>query len=437
MLSLTKTRKKNLRLVTREVDKSTEVLILCQLFYPELVSTGQTLTELAEQLTAFGVDVEVLCGPPTVMVTKERLPRHLVHRDIHIHRVWGTQFPKLSLIGRVVNQLTFTCSVFLHLLLHRSNKPILVLTNPPFLAVTCGLLRSLRVGAPYVFLVFDVYPDTAVHLGILKRHGFVSRLWDRANRFVFRHASAIVVIGRCMHEVISDKAARLGYPLNGKLHTIHIWSDDRSIAHAKRRENPLTDRFGTRGKFVVEYSGNMGRFHDMETIMGAAELLKDRDDIVFLFVGEGHKKRRMMEFAKEKGLANCQFHTYVPREELGQLLSLADVGLVSLVDGQEGLSVPSKTFGMMAAGVPIVAVMSDRSEIARIVEEEECGKVIRPGESQSLADAILTFYHDGAMREAAGRRSASAIKSKYNLHEAAKEYQELLATVKYSVSKRT
>jgi glycosyltransferase involved in cell wall biosynthesis len=159
-------------------------------------------------------------------------------------------------------------------------------------------------------------------------------------------------------------------------------------------------------------------------------LLKDRDDIVFLFVGEGHKKQWMVDFAREKKLTNCQFHSYVPREELGQLLSLADVGLVSLVEGQEGLSVPSKTFGMMVAGVPILAVMSDRSEIARIIGEEECGTVIRPGESQSLADAILAFYHDETMRKSAGKHSAHAIKNKYNLREAAVEYQELIEEVR-------
>lgn len=411
-------------------EKQTRVLLLCQLFYPELVSTGQTLTELAEQLTASGVDVDVLCGPPTVMATDERLPRDLVHHDIRIHRVWGTQFPKLSLVGRVINQVTFTCSVFLYLLLHRPKTPIIVLTNPPFLAVTCALLKILHLGAPYIFLIFDVYPDTAEHLGVLKPHGLVSRLWDRANRFVFRQASAIVVIGRCMREVISAKAERLGYPLNGKLRTIHIWSDDRNIGHARERENPLIDRLGTRGKFVVEYSGNMGRFHDMETIMEAAERLKDRDDIVFLFVGEGHKKQWMMDFARDKGLANCQFHTYVPREELGQLLSLADVGLVSLVEGQEGLSVPSKTFGMMAAGVPILAVMSDRSEIARIIGEEECGAVIRPGDSRSLADAIVMLHGDRAKCKSAGRRSAHAIRNKYNLREAAREYEELISEIR-------
>jgi glycosyltransferase involved in cell wall biosynthesis len=234
-----------------------------------------------------------------------------------------------------------------------------------------------------------------------------------------------------MYEVVTSKALRLGHALNGKLHTIHVWSDDKNIAGARGKANPLIDRFGVRGKFVVEYSGNMGRFHDMESIMEAAELLKDMNDITFLFVGEGHKKRWMMDFARERHLSNCQFRTYVPREELGLLLSLADVGLVSLVEGQEGLSVPSKTFGMMAAGVPVIAVLSAQSEIARIIEEEECGTVVKPGESQSLADAILAFYHDRGKRAMAGQRSERAIRDRYNLWEAAKAYRALLDEIRH------
>jgi len=426
MPAVTAPHEQTLRAIDRDTGRRTEILLLCQLFYPELVSTGQTLTELAEELVASGVDVEVVCGPPTIVAADRRLPRNMVHNGIRIHRVWGTRFPKLSFLGRVINQLTFTCSVFLHLLVHHSRKPILVLTNPPFLAVTCALLKVLRLGGAYIFLIFDVYPDTAIRLGVLKEQGVVARLWERVNRFVFRHASAMVVIGRCMYEVIRRKAAHLRCPLNGELRAIHMWSDDRNIASAKGGENPLVDRFGTRGKFVVEYSGNMGRFHDMETIMEAAERLKDIDDIVFLFVGEGHKKAWMMHFAAEKGLRNCQFHTYVPREELGQLLALGDLGLVSLVDGQEGLSVPSKSFGIMAAGRPIVAVMSPASEIARIIAEEECGAVVRPGDSQALADSILAFHQNRAVCELAGERSARAIRARYNLHDAAKEYRSLI-----------
>jgi glycosyltransferase involved in cell wall biosynthesis len=407
--------------------RPTEVLILCQLFYPELVSTGQTLTELAEQLAASGVDVEVLSGPPTILGRDQQVPKQMTHRGIRIRRVWGTRFPKLSLLGRITNQVTFTCAVFFHLLIHRPKRPILVLTNPPFLAMICGILRTLRIGPPYLYLIFDVYPDTAVRLGLLREKSLLARLWDRLNLFVYDRASAVVVIGRCMKEVISRKIRESGREVNGKLRHIHMWCDDGAIRSASSSSNGLADRFGVRDKFVVGYFGNMGRFHDLETILGAAERLKSDREIVFLFVGEGHKKKWAMEYVQQNALENCRFHTYVAREELGHLLALADLGLVSLSEGQEGLSVPSKTFGLMAAGVPVLAIVPCASEIARIVKEEDCGLWIPPGHRERLAHGIADLRNNGATRGAMGVNGMRAIQAKYSLSHTAHEYLDLLA----------
>jgi colanic acid biosynthesis glycosyl transferase WcaI len=411
--------------------KSTKVLILCQLFYPETISTGQILTELAEQLAASGVDVEVVCGPPTILKWPRRVPRVMTHRGIRIRRVWGTRFPKLNLAGRVLNELTFTASAFVYLLFRRPRRPILVLTNPPFLAVVCAVLRTLRLGPPYVHLIFDVYPDTAVRLGLLREGGLLARIWDRLNLFVYERAATVVVIGRCMKEVITGKIKRMKGDLavNGKLHHIHVWCDDEAIGAAASAGGDWAERFGIRGRFVVGYFGNMGRFHDLETVLGAAERLRHHPDIVFLFIGEGYKKKWAVACAQGKDLQNCRFSTYVPREELGRLLSLADVGIVSLREGQEGLSVPSKTYGLMAAGVPVLAVVPETSEIARMVREEQCGIRIRPGDEQGLADRIVELSHDPWQLRSLGSNGRRAIREKYNLTLASHQYADLLAAI--------
>jgi glycosyltransferase involved in cell wall biosynthesis len=409
--------------------ESHQLLVLCQLFYPELVSTGQTLTELCEELVRFGVDVEVVCGPPTILGRNKKVAKYIEHKGIRIRRVWGTRFPKLNLLGRVINQITFATSVFLHLLFHRPKRPILVLTNPPFLAITCGILNLLKISGPYIYLVFDVYPDTAVRLGVLKENGLLSGIWERLNTFVFKHASAIVVIGRCMEEVITKKMENCNLNTNGKLHHISVWSDDELIRSASERENPLKKKWELEDKFVVGYFGNMGRFHDMETIINAAEILKDNKNICFLFVGEGHKKQATMEYVARHNLQNCQFHTYVDRQDLGYLMHLADIGIVSLLEGQEGLSVPSKALGLMAAGVPLIAVMSPKSEIARIVKEEGCGIVVKPGEEKVLADSILQLYNDNAQLKQMGANALMAIREKYNLDKISRKYFDLIGQV--------
>lgn len=401
---------------------SPKLLVLCQLFYPELISTGQTLTELCEELVDMGVDVEVVCGPPTIIDRKTQVPKYMEYRGIRIKRVWSTRFPKLNLFGKIINQVTFALSVFFYLFRDTSKRPILVLTNPPFLVVICGFLRMLG-GKPYIYLIFDVYPDTTIKLRMLKEKGLIVKLWNLSNKFTFKYASSIIVIGRCMQEVIRKK---VGAASAGKIHTIHVWSDDNLIQPVSRKKNPFIKKWGLEGKFAVSYSGNMGRFHDMETIMEAAKILKEYKDIVFLFIGEGHKKQWIMEFADKWKLANCQFHSYVDRENLGFSLSCAHVGLVSLAIEQEGLSVPSKTFGLMAAGVPVIAIMSSDSEIAKVVTEEDCGLVIKPGNVTDLSNALLDLYNKPERQKKMGVNARKAIDSKYNLHSAAKFYNDLV-----------
>jgi glycosyltransferase involved in cell wall biosynthesis len=343
--------------------------------------------------------------------------------------VGGTKFPKLNLVGRVINQVTFVASSFFYLLFHPSKKPILVVTNPPFLAIACAFLRLLGIGGPYIYLIHDVFPDSAVNLGVLKKDGLIVRVWNCFNKLIFKHAAAIIVIGRCMQYVVLQKLKSYGINSQDKVHKVHIWSDDRLIRSALGKPNPIISRWHLDGKFVVGYFGNMGRLHDMETIMVAAKALNDNSDIVFLFVGEGHKKQAIMEYANKHDLSNCQFHSYVDREHLGYLMYSADIGIVSLAQGQEGLSVPSKTFGLMAAGVPVVVVVSCASEIAMIVQEEQCGVVVEPGQGEMLAKCIIELRSDRERLQMMGRNGSMAIDTKYNLKKASKKYFNLIVKV--------
>jgi len=407
-----------------------KVLILCQLFYPELVSTGQTLTELCEELVDMGCNIEVVCAPPSVINSQESIPKYIEYHSIRIRRVWATAFPKLNLIGRIVNQLTYAISVFFYLLFDKTKRPILVLTNPPFLAFFCALLRKLKIGNPYIYLLFDVYPDTAINLGVLKSDSFLSKLWEWINKVSFKYASKIIVIGRCMQDVIKSKMHKYTIDTN-KVQMIHVWSDDRLIKSKKNEINPFIKNWGLEGKFFALYAGNMGRFHDMETIMEAVRELSGFENIVFLFVGEGHKKSFIKDFANKWNLTNCQIHSYVKREELGDLLSCADVGLVSLLEGQEGLSVPSKTFGLMSAGVPVIAIMSEKAEIARVVVEENCGIVVKPGDAKALVKVIIDLYDNKQKLHEMSENARKAIDTKYNINKAAELYMKIIEELNY------
>ncbi|MFB3897364.1 MAG: glycosyltransferase family 4 protein, partial [bacterium] len=277
-----------------------KLLVLCQVFYPELVSTGQTLTELCEVLSDLGVDIEVIAGPATIIDRKNKIPRSIEYHGMKIKRVLGTRLPKLNLLGRIANQTTYAISVFFYLIFTRSRRPILVLTNPPYLAFTCAVLRKLKIGNPYHYIIFDVFPDSAVNLGVLKANSFLVKLWDRFNIMAYKYAANIVVIGRCMREIIINKMHKYNVDYTDKIRFIHIWSDDRLIQSVAEKKNPLIREWNLEHKFIVSYSGNMGRLHDMETIMETVKLLKDNPEIVFMFIGEGYKKAWMMKYAQQR-----------------------------------------------------------------------------------------------------------------------------------------
>jgi len=407
-------------------NRKMQLLVLSQLFYPELVSTGQTLTELCEELSDMGVEIEVYASQPTILKNQDKVAKNIVYRGIKIKRLWSTRFPKLNILGRIINQVTFSFSTFFKLIFERKDRPILVLTNPPFLGFSCAFFRMLGVGNPYIYVVFDVYPDTPIKLGVLRKKSLITCLWKKVNKIILKNASEIIVIGRCMQDIMKKKMKKMNIFDPDKMNKIHVWSDDKLIGKAQNKKNPFIKKWKLENKFVVSYSGNMGRFHDMETIMEAAKILKEWQKIIFLFIGEGHKKKWIKDFAETHNLKNCQFHPYVERKKLGYSLSLADIGLVSLCEGQEGLSVPSKTFGILSAGVPVIGIMNKKSEIARILEEESCGIVISPGKSSLLADTICELYENKNYLKKLGENAKKAILNKYNLHFAAKEYYKII-----------
>ena len=184
-----------------------------------------------------------------------------------------------------------------------------------------------------------------------------------------------------------------------------------------------------KNKFVCLYSGNLGRFYDIKTMLESAIQLKDNPNILFLFVGDGHQKKWAETFTKENKLTNCLFQDYVPREDLGKLFMTADIGLVSLLPGHEGLSVPSKTFGLLAAGVPILGLLPEKSEIHKLINEEQCGVTIEPQNSTLLTETILKLSQDKEKLNALKKNALTTINNKYKLSKTSSKYYDLITSL--------
>lgn len=191
---------------------------------------------------------------------------------------------------------------------------------------------------------------------------------------------------------------------------IGVWSDQEEVKPVPRDENPYRLEWGIGDRTLVMYSGNFGIGHDVETFLHAARELGDDDRIRFAFVGGGKKKEQVERFVREERLeSTCVIAPYQPRERLDELLSAADAHLVSLLEGVEGIMVPSKLFGILAAGRPAIFIGDERSEISRVIVENECGASVRQGDVDALVETIRGYADDPTACHRAGERARNSM----------------------------
>src|SRR5205085_2807579 len=273
---------------------SYDLRIVCQLFYPEMVSTGQTLTELAEELSSYQLKLKVIASQPTVLGNKDVIPKVIEHNNITIKRTWSTRFSKLSFLGKLTNLTSFFITASLEVLTKDRKVPLLLLTNPPYLSML-GRISKFFFNTNYGVLLFDIMPEQAELLNIIRPNGLFSRIWKSINHYWYKKASYVVVLSRDMLEGAMENAKLNGTKnekeCRDKTHIIHVWSDDRLIKPIKKADSIMAKELDVVDKFVIQYSGNHGRFHDIETLLGITKALDGNDKVVFQYIGEGYKKK--------------------------------------------------------------------------------------------------------------------------------------------------
>jgi colanic acid biosynthesis glycosyl transferase WcaI len=373
-------------------------------YYPDTTATGQLLTELCEDLVRdHGCRVSVVAGPPlqpSAVPVKGRagLVSRECHRGVEIHRARGTRFPKQRFAGRVANYLSyFASATWAGLRLERPDV-VVALTDPPIVGLAAWLAGK-RAGAPLVMAFKDLFPEVTVLLPDV-RSETINGILQQVNRFLVKRAVANVALGETMRARLIDNK---GAPPDRTI-IIEDWADTASIAPGPKR-NALSEAHGLADPFVVMHSGNIGLSQSLETIVDAALLLRDLADLQVVFVGEGVKKAELQSRAAAAGATNVRFLPFAPKERLGESFAAADVFVVSLQRGMAGYIVPSKLYGILAAGRPYVAAVEEGCEVAALTERHECGVVVEPGDAAALAGALRRLYLDRAL---AGRLGANA-----------------------------
>ncbi|RXK47448.1 glycosyltransferase family 4 protein [Halorientalis pallida] len=413
-------------------DTDGSITLLTEYFYPEEASTAQLLTRLTTRLEAH-FDVSVVTAYPNYHDEdrSETVPKRSVHDGVNISRVRGTRFDKDSLPLRVLNWLSFSLLALVRLFSGRSERDVLfVLSNPPILPFVAWVYKRLR-GTPYVYLIYDMYPDMPIALGLLSDDGIIAQIWERAMVVIYRDADRIVVLGDSMERRLLEKMEEDSAFDPEKIEVIPNWEDETFIKPMAKEDNDFAVEHDTIDPFTLLYSGNIGRFHELETAIEAIAQLKQqgRMDIQLLVIGEGAKKDELRRMVDRRDIENVQFFPFQPLERLPETLTCGDASLVGIQPEMEGMCVSSKLYSSLAAGMPVLAVVGEGDEVARVVREHDCGAYVRPGDVDATATILQRWADDDKQASRLGRNARSCFEARYTLDHAAEEYTELFQTL--------
>ena len=368
----------------QEEGRKPSLLFVNQHYWPDVASTGQHLTDLAEHLASHDYHVGVLCSRGNYVSGRVQAPLHETHNGVTITRVRTTGFGRAWHIGRLIDYSSFYIHALWAILRPGPSHPdvVVFLTTPPMLSVLGWIAKRIR-GQRYGIWSMDLHPDAEIASGMLKRESALARLLAWMDRKGLRNADFVVDLGRHMKKRLVDHGVS-----PERCHTIPVWSRKEEVEPIPRDANPLIDELALRDKFVVMYSGNAGLVHEFGPILEAMRLTKDDDHIYWLFVGDGPRRAEIEQFINLNGIRNARYRGYFARQQLKYSLSVADAHLISLREQFVGISVPGKLYGIMACGRPAIFVGPAESDSGETVLQAECGVVVDPSVTDAAARLV-------------------------------------------------
>lgn len=397
-----------------------KIIFINRFFYPDQSATSLMLTDLAFSLAEEGHEVHVIASRASIAGVDRPTDLEDAAQGVAIHRVGGPA-RSAGLISRLICFLSFYWSAAFLVRRHAADDGVVVaMTDPPLLSVWASWLlrgRSVRL----INWLQDIYPEIAIRLNVRMVRGPVGALLTWLRDRSLRRADVNVVLGAGMARAVGSRGAP-------SVRVIPNWADDRSIRPVTPGANPLRLALGFGDAFVFGYSGNLGRAHEFDTVLAAAEHFRGRTDLRLLFIGGGYRVAALKDAFRARGLENLAVRVpYRDRSELSNALSVADAHWLSLRPECEGLIVPSKFYGIAAAGRPVIAITDRRGEIAALVEAFQCGAVIEPGDGPALARLLEAMIADRDLCARWGRNARAMIESHFSRAHAMAKWRDVLA----------
>jgi glycosyltransferase involved in cell wall biosynthesis len=411
------------------------VIFINRYFHPDLSATSEMLSGLVFALSKRGVPVTVITSRLRYEDGKNLyLPTEAID-GLKVRRVWTSRLGRTLTLGRTIDYLSFLFAAAWELWrLTRPGDIIVAKTDPPLLSMMVAPIARLK-GAKLVNWLQDIFPEVAEALdfgGRLARPAF--RLIQPFRNWSLRVAGMNVVVG----EGMAARLRALGVSREN-LSVIQNWSNGALVAPIEPTQNALRASWAPKGRFVIAYAGNLGRAHDIDTLIEAMTILHKRatnspaqdiaHQILFIFVGGGAQRARLEREVLQRRLTNVRLHPYQPRERLSETLGVADLHLVSLNPKLEGLVVPSKFYSIAAAGRPTLFIGAPDGEIARLITDANCGVTVRPGDAEALVDHIVQLAEDPQLCTDMGARARAAFEEHWSKDRAVEQWEDVLKAV--------
>ncbi|MCB2289036.1 glycosyltransferase family 4 protein [Clostridium sp. CS001] len=388
------------------------ILFLTQYCPPEVGAPQNRIFEFSKKLKEFGHEVTILTALPNYPrgeIFEEYKGKRLVLEEIDGIKIVRTNIyatKSKSFIKRLINYLSFTFSAVFQGVKYIRNQDVIITESPPLFLGWSGYVLSKLKKAKFVFNIADLWPESAVKLGVLNNKLFIKMaIW--LEEFCYKKASAIT----CQTQGIVDDIVSRGFN-KSKVHLVTNGVDT-ELFKKEGRDEEFRKSIGINNKFALCYAGIHGIAQGLEVIITVAELVKDKEDIQFVFVGDGSEKQGLINMVKEKKLNNVTFLPLQPKANMPKIVASMDAAIIPLKRLQlfEG-ALPSKMFETLSAEVPII--MAVKGEAERLISNAQAGIVVEPENAQEIAEAVIKLYNDKELRNTLGKNGREYVKEHYD-----------------------
>lgn len=388
------------------------ILLITDSYPPEIRSASHLMQELAEGLNERGFNVFVATTYPEYNLSKEQeemiYPEFAEEKNIKVIRIKTLPHHNVNFIIRGISQLTMPYIFSLKIKKYITNVDFIIVYSPPLTLANLSVSLKYYYGAKFILNVQDIFPQNAIDLGILKNRllikffQYLEKKAYKGSDFIFVHSENNEKFLRERHPYISDKLA-----------VLHNWIDTKEF-EGLDRTNYFRKLYGLEEKFIILFAGVMGPSQGLSFVIEIAERVKDIEDMVFLFVGDGMERKKLEELAKRKELKNVIFKSFVAKETYPELVKDCDVGLVCLTDKNKTPVVPGKILGYMAAGIPVIAFLNKESDGHLIIKKAGCGYSCVYGDYSEAEKLIRDLYNKKEILEDIGKKGVQYVKENFD-----------------------